>query len=174
MSFTATWTPEGTSSTRPTCTESGETRASWARPSPGQRDRVVLATKFGNVRGPNGEFLGVRGDPTYVKECCEASLKRLGVDVIDPVLPAPGRSQDADRGDCRGDGRAGDRGQGAVPRAVGSRAGNHQTSGGGSLDRGPSDGILALDPRGPKPRSCRRSETWELASSLIARSAEGS
>jgi len=49
----------------------------------GHRDHVVLATKFGNVRGPNGEFLGVRGDPPYVKECCEASLKRLGVDVID-------------------------------------------------------------------------------------------
>jgi aryl-alcohol dehydrogenase-like predicted oxidoreductase len=49
----------------------------------GLRNRVVLATKFGNVRGPKGEFLGVRGDPRYVKECCDASLKRLGVDVID-------------------------------------------------------------------------------------------
>src|SRR5437588_6020807 len=49
----------------------------------GRRDRVVLATKFGNVRGPDGEFLGVRGDPPYVKECCDASLKRLRVDVID-------------------------------------------------------------------------------------------
>jgi aryl-alcohol dehydrogenase-like predicted oxidoreductase len=49
----------------------------------GYRDRVVLATKFGNVRGSNGEFRGVRGDPQYVKDCCEASLKRLGVDVID-------------------------------------------------------------------------------------------
>jgi aryl-alcohol dehydrogenase-like predicted oxidoreductase len=49
----------------------------------GHRDRVVLATKFANVRGPNGEFLGVRGDAAYVKECCDASLKRLGVDVID-------------------------------------------------------------------------------------------
>ena len=48
-----------------------------------RRDRVVLATKFGNVRGPNGEFLGVRGDPEYVRDCCEASLRRLGVDVID-------------------------------------------------------------------------------------------
>src|SRR5258708_1050726 len=45
----------------------------------GRRDRVVLATKFGNVREPNGEFLGVRGDPPYVKECCDASLKRLRV-----------------------------------------------------------------------------------------------
>ena len=49
----------------------------------GRRDRVVLATKFANVRGPKGEFLGVRGDPRYVRECCDASLKRLGVDVID-------------------------------------------------------------------------------------------
>jgi len=48
-----------------------------------RRDEVFLATKFGNVRGPNGEFLGVRGDPEYVRSACEASLKRLGVDVID-------------------------------------------------------------------------------------------
>src|SRR5262245_50389148 len=48
-----------------------------------RRDQVVLATKFGNVRGPSGEFLGVRGDPAYVHECCNASLKRLGLDVID-------------------------------------------------------------------------------------------
>ncbi|HEY7314185.1 MAG TPA: aldo/keto reductase [Gemmataceae bacterium] len=48
-----------------------------------RRDKVVLATKFANVRGPQGEFLGVRGDPRYVRECCETSLKRLGVDVID-------------------------------------------------------------------------------------------
>jgi aryl-alcohol dehydrogenase-like predicted oxidoreductase len=49
----------------------------------GRRDEVFLATKFGNVRGPNGEFLGVRGDPDYVRSACEASLKRLSVDVID-------------------------------------------------------------------------------------------
>jgi len=48
-----------------------------------RRDEVVLATKFANVRGPNGEFLGVRGDPEYVRTACEASLRRLGVDVID-------------------------------------------------------------------------------------------
>src|SRR5437763_14652280 len=48
-----------------------------------RRDRVFLATKFGNVRGPNGGFLGVRGDPEYVRSACEASLKRLGVEVID-------------------------------------------------------------------------------------------
>jgi aryl-alcohol dehydrogenase-like predicted oxidoreductase len=49
----------------------------------GRRDQVVLATKFGNVRGPQGEFLGVRGDAQYVQECCDASLSRLKVDVID-------------------------------------------------------------------------------------------
>jgi aryl-alcohol dehydrogenase-like predicted oxidoreductase len=49
----------------------------------GRRDQVFLATKFANVRGPNGEFLGVRGDPEYVRSACEASLKRLGIDTID-------------------------------------------------------------------------------------------
>ena len=48
-----------------------------------RREEVVLATKFGNVRGPNGERLGVRGDPDYVRQCCEASLRRLGVERID-------------------------------------------------------------------------------------------
>jgi aryl-alcohol dehydrogenase-like predicted oxidoreductase len=48
-----------------------------------RRDSVVVATKFGNVRGSNGEFLGVRGDAKYVRECCEASLKRLGIEHID-------------------------------------------------------------------------------------------
>jgi len=48
-----------------------------------RRDEVFLATKFGNVRGANGEFLGVRGDPDYVRSACEASLKRLGVETID-------------------------------------------------------------------------------------------
>jgi len=49
----------------------------------GRRKDVVLATKFGNVRGPNGEFLGVRGDRQYVLDACDTSLKRLKVDVID-------------------------------------------------------------------------------------------
>lgn len=49
----------------------------------GRRDEVFLATKFGNVRGPGGEFLGVNGKPEYVRACCDASLKRLGVDHVD-------------------------------------------------------------------------------------------
>ncbi len=47
------------------------------------RDRVVIATKFGNVRGPNGERLGISGKPDYVRKACEASLRRLGVGSID-------------------------------------------------------------------------------------------
>ena len=49
----------------------------------GRRDEVVLATKFGNVRGPGGERLGISGRPEYVRQACDASLKRLGVDHID-------------------------------------------------------------------------------------------
>jgi len=48
-----------------------------------RRDQVVLATKFGNVRTAEGGWGGVNGQPEYVKQCCDASLKRLGVDVID-------------------------------------------------------------------------------------------
>jgi aryl-alcohol dehydrogenase-like predicted oxidoreductase len=48
-----------------------------------RRDRVVLATKFGNVRGPGGEFKGVDGTPQYVRAACEASLRRLGIETID-------------------------------------------------------------------------------------------
>jgi aryl-alcohol dehydrogenase-like predicted oxidoreductase len=49
----------------------------------GKRDQFIIATKFGNVRGEDGSFLGVNGKPEYVKQCCEASLKRLDIEVID-------------------------------------------------------------------------------------------
>lgn len=49
----------------------------------GRRDQVIIATKFGNVRAEDGTFLGVNGRPEYVKQACEASLRRLGVDYID-------------------------------------------------------------------------------------------
>jgi aryl-alcohol dehydrogenase-like predicted oxidoreductase len=48
-----------------------------------RRERVVLATKFGNVRGTDGAFKRVDGRPEYVREACDASLRRLGVDRID-------------------------------------------------------------------------------------------
>lgn len=48
-----------------------------------RRNEIALATKFGNVRSPTGEFLGVNGRPDYVAAACDASLARLGVDHID-------------------------------------------------------------------------------------------
>ena len=49
----------------------------------GRRDEVIVATKFGNVRGEDGSFLGINGSPEYVRKACDASLRRLKVDVID-------------------------------------------------------------------------------------------
>lgn len=48
-----------------------------------RRDKVFLATKFGIVRSGDPKSRGVNGRPEYVRQCCEASLKRLGIDVID-------------------------------------------------------------------------------------------
>src|SRR5579884_1309488 len=47
------------------------------------RDRVLVATKFGNIRDRNGRWIGVNGRPEYVRAACEASLRRLGIDTID-------------------------------------------------------------------------------------------
>jgi aryl-alcohol dehydrogenase-like predicted oxidoreductase len=48
-----------------------------------RRDQVILATKFGNVRTAEGGWMGVSGKPEYVHQACDASLQRLGVEVID-------------------------------------------------------------------------------------------
>ena len=48
-----------------------------------RREKVVVATKFGNERGEDGSWIGINGRPEYVRKACEASLKRLGVDHID-------------------------------------------------------------------------------------------
>jgi aryl-alcohol dehydrogenase-like predicted oxidoreductase len=49
----------------------------------GRRDGVVLATKFGNERRPDGSWVGINGRPVYVRSACDASLERLGVEHID-------------------------------------------------------------------------------------------
>jgi aryl-alcohol dehydrogenase-like predicted oxidoreductase len=61
----------------------GENERLVGRALKGQRHDVVLATKFGNVRDAEGKFVGVNGRPEYVRSCCDASLRRLRVDVID-------------------------------------------------------------------------------------------
>src|SRR5437868_968188 len=62
---------------------SGDNEVLVGRAIRGRRSQVFLATKFGNVRGPGGAFLGINGRPEYVRQACDASLKRLGVDHID-------------------------------------------------------------------------------------------
>jgi aryl-alcohol dehydrogenase-like predicted oxidoreductase len=54
-----------------------------ARAIEGRRDAAVVATKFGQIRGPKGEPAGVRGDPEHVRQACDASLERLGVEHVD-------------------------------------------------------------------------------------------
>ncbi len=62
----------------------------------GRRDEVVLATKFGNQRSPDGKFLGVNGRPEYVRACCEASLATPERGRNRSLLPASRGPQDAD------------------------------------------------------------------------------
>jgi aryl-alcohol dehydrogenase-like predicted oxidoreductase len=54
-----------------------------ARAIEGRRDQVRIATKFGNQRTEDGGFLGINGNPEYVRQACDSSLQRLGVDHID-------------------------------------------------------------------------------------------
>jgi aryl-alcohol dehydrogenase-like predicted oxidoreductase len=61
----------------------GENERLVGRAIKSRRREVILATKFGNVRDERGNFLGVNGRPEYVRACCDASLRRLGVDAID-------------------------------------------------------------------------------------------
>jgi aryl-alcohol dehydrogenase-like predicted oxidoreductase len=61
----------------------GENERLVGRAIKGRRREVIMATKFGNVRDERGNFLGVNGAPEYVRQCCDASLRRLGVDEID-------------------------------------------------------------------------------------------
>jgi aryl-alcohol dehydrogenase-like predicted oxidoreductase len=49
----------------------------------GQLDNVILATKFAVMRGPNGEFLGLNGKPEYIRQACEESIQKLGIEAID-------------------------------------------------------------------------------------------
>ena len=72
-----------TFSIRPTSTAWGRNEELVGRAIRGRRSEVFLATKFGIVREAGGPLRGVNGKPDYVRSCCEASLRRLGVDVID-------------------------------------------------------------------------------------------
>jgi aryl-alcohol dehydrogenase-like predicted oxidoreductase len=61
----------------------GENERLVGRALKGRRSGGILATKFGNVRDEQGNFIGINGRPEYVKKCCDSSLLRLGFDEID-------------------------------------------------------------------------------------------
>ena len=134
----------------------------------GRRDRVVLATKFGqtqNPGGPNGvngtarvRDAGVRGEP--------AAAGRRG---DRPLLPAPRRSVGADRGHGRRDGEAGAAGQGAASRAVRGIAGDDPPRARGASDRRGADRVLAAVPRRRRRRRARRRASSASASSPMRR-----
>ncbi len=113
----------------------------------GKREKVVIATKFGNMRGPNGEFLGVNGKPDYVRKCCDESLKRLGVDVIDlyyqhrvdpntPIEETVGAMAELVRPR-----------QGAPSRPFGSCGQDHSTGPQGASHHGIADRVFPVEPR---------------------------
>ena len=145
---TARSTSASTSSTPPTCTARSPTSSWSAAPSSGRRDEVLLATKFGNVRG------GGRQLPRRQRT---ARVRAQGVRRLAPaarrrphrsLLPAPGRPQRADRGDRRRDGRAGPGrarcATSAFPRLAARRSAAPVAR---APDRRAADRVLALDPR---------------------------
>jgi aryl-alcohol dehydrogenase-like predicted oxidoreductase len=110
----------------------------------GRRDEVVLATKFGNERQPDGSWVGINGHPDYVRSACDASLQRLGVDVIDlyyqhrvdkavPIEDTVGAMAELV--------------QGATPRPVGGRSRYDPPGPHGAPDCGLANGVLALGAR---------------------------
>ena len=112
-------------STPPTCTASAPMRRLLGKVLKTRRKEVVLATKFGHVRGPDGAFLGIDGTPEYVRAACDASLKRLGVDHIDLYYQHRVDPEVRDRGNRRRDGRAGQGRQGAPSGTVGGVGEHH-------------------------------------------------
>ena len=141
----------------------------------GRRDEVVLATKFGNVRGEDGELARhQRRRRDYVREACDASLERLGVDHIDLYYQHRVDHDDADRGDRRRDEGARRGGQGAPPRPLrGAR--RRRSAARTPCTRSPRCRPSTRSGRAtPRTRSCRPCASSGSASSPTARSAAAS
>ena len=135
----------------------------------GRRADVVLATKFGFVQRRSGRKSESTAGPTYVREACERSLRRLEADDIDVYYLAPRRPDGADRGHGRRDGRSGAAGQGPPSRLVGSVAGDAAACTVVHPDRGRANRILAVQPRcggRPSPDTCG---SWASRSSPTVR-----
>ena len=108
----------------------------------GRRNEAIIATKFGNRRGENGEFLGICGTPEFVRSACDASLKRLGVECIDLYYQHrvdPSIAIEETLGAMAELVR-----EGAGARLVGGRTRHTASRPCGASNRRPTDGILTL------------------------------
>ena len=137
----------------------------------GRRDQVVLATKFGNVRGrgrrvPRDQRLA-RLRALGVRRVAAAARRRSHR----PLLSASRRHERADRGHRRRDGRARRRGQGAVPRAVRSGARDDPPRPRGASDLRAAERVLAVVARPGGRDFLARAASWESDSCPTARSA---
>ena len=137
-----------TSSTPPTCTARGNNEelvgSALARPARRGRARDQVRHRARHRRRPRGASAAT---PEYVRQACDASLQRLGVDHIDLYYQHRVDSGDADRGHRRRDGRARRGRQGALPRPVRGRARDDPPRARGPPDHGAADRVLAVDAR---------------------------
>ena len=133
-----------------------------------RRDDVVLATKFGIVRDPDGPMgRGANGKPEYVRSACDASLQRLGVDHIDLYYQHRVDAKHADRGDGRRDGGARRGREGPLHRTVGAGPGDDPARARDASDHGGPERVVAVvaRPRGghrpgvPRARASASSPT---------------
>ncbi len=113
----------------------------------GRRDQVVLATKFGNVRGEDGSWKGDQRPARVRDERLRGLLDAPRRRPHRPLLPAPRGPHGADRGDGGRHGRAGARGQGALPGPVGGGAADHPPRARRAPHHGAADGVLAVGAR---------------------------
>ena len=132
----------------------------------GFRDKVLISSKFGNIDLPDGKK-GTNGKPEYLRQCCDDSLKRMGVDVIDVYYQHRVDPGGADRGDGGRDGAAGRAGQGALARHLRGRARDAQARAQDPPDRGAAVRVFAVVSRDrarhpadlPRAGHCRTSPT---------------
>ena len=128
-----------------------------------RRSEVVLATKFGNVRTEDGQFLGINGRPEYVRSACDASLQRLGVDHIDlyyqhrvdaetPIEETVGAMADLVKA-----------GKVKVSGTVGSRSRDDSPCSRRASDRRITDRVLAVDARSGRRSRCQPAAIWVSA-----------
>ena len=137
------------------------------------RDQVVLATKFGHHFGPNGEPLGQNSRPEYIKQMTEASLKRLRVETIRPLLSTPRRPRRADRGRGRGGQRPDPGGQSQALWPVRSERADDSSRTRGAARHGRPERVFPVVRDGRRRRCLPTSRSSGSVSSHSARLGKG-